>query len=352
MTAITASPELLNVVDEPTKKTKSKRELEKADKLKRAKVKADKKTAEKAKAAEMKAEKAKAAKAKAAKAKKEKALAAQVKAEKAKAERAKAEEAKAEEAKAAKVRAEEAKVAKVKAEEAKAAADEVGVRYTIDELSAATRVSSRTIRFYQSKGALPKPTIKGRVAYYSDSHVERLHLIAKLQDQGLRIRAIRDVLAKSDRGQLVIGEWLGFKAALQTPWDEDRPSVLTEDELYELLGDRREGLIGQLLRLKVITKDRDRFVIKSPALVKIAMKLEGAGVDLETSVDGARVLRKHLSKAAGELTDHFFKNTSGNALGGAFDALRPAGLEAVQLIFAQEIEKALAKLVDSGKIPS
>ena len=310
MTAITASPELLNVVDEPNKKTNAKKEKAKADKLKRAKVKAEK------------------------------------------AEKAKAEKAKAEKAKAEKAKAEKAKAEKAQAEKAKAAVEETAVTYTIDELAAATRVSSRTIRFYQSKGALPKPAIKGRVAYYSDDHVERLQLIAKLQDQGLRIRAIRDVLAKSDRGQLVIGEWLGFKAALQTPWDEDRPQVLTITELYELLGDRREGLVGQLLRLNVITVDRDTYVVRSPALVQIAMKLEGAGVDIETSVEGARVLRKHLSKAASDLTDHFFKRKNGNASGGALDALRPAALEAVQLIFAQEIEKSLAKLVDSGKLPS
>ena len=61
--------------------------------------------------------------------------------------------------------------------------------YTIDELSAATRVPSRTIRFYQSKGALPKPEIRGRVAVYTDEHVDRLSLIAKLQDQDVRVHA-------------------------------------------------------------------------------------------------------------------------------------------------------------------
>ena len=34
--------------------------------------------------------------------------------------------------------------------------------YTIDELTAATGVPSRTIRFYQSKGTLEKPEIRGR----------------------------------------------------------------------------------------------------------------------------------------------------------------------------------------------
>ena len=64
--------------------------------------------------------------------------------------------------------------------------------YTIDQLAALTGVPSRTIRFYQSKGALPAPVRRGRKAYYGSSHVERLELIARLQDRGLQIRAIRN----------------------------------------------------------------------------------------------------------------------------------------------------------------
>ena len=45
-------------------------------------------------------------------------------------------------------------------------------KYTIDELAAASHVPSRTIRFYQSKGVLMAPQIKGRVAFYGDEHVE------------------------------------------------------------------------------------------------------------------------------------------------------------------------------------
>ena len=88
-----------------------------------------------------------------------------------------------------------------KAQPATETAEETGDEFTIDELSATTRVSSRTIRFYQSKGALPKPTIRGRVAFYTEQHVERLGLIAKLQDQGLRIKAIRDYPRPGGQGR-------------------------------------------------------------------------------------------------------------------------------------------------------
>src|SRR5690349_16595231 len=71
--------------------------------------------------------------------------------------------------------------------------------YTIDQLATMTRVPSRTIRFYQSKGALQPPQIRGRVAFYGAAHVERLKLIGSLQDRGLSIRAIRDLLQQADK---------------------------------------------------------------------------------------------------------------------------------------------------------
>ncbi|MFA9411238.1 MAG: helix-turn-helix domain-containing protein, partial [Deltaproteobacteria bacterium] len=74
-------------------------------------------------------------------------------------------------------------------------------KYTIDQLAAHTGVPSRTIRFYQSKGALPAPVRRGRKAYYDARHVERLGLIARLQDRGLQIRAIRNLLDQLDCGQ-------------------------------------------------------------------------------------------------------------------------------------------------------
>ena len=38
-------------------------------------------------------------------------------------------------------------------------------------------------------------------------------------------------------------------------------------------------------------------------------------------------------------------------IGAALDALRPTGLEAVALIFGQEIERAIGDLVRTGRVP-
>src|SRR5689334_22417430 len=98
---------------------------------------------------------------------------------------------------------------------AEAAGGGAEANYTIDELAALTSVPSRTIRFYQAKGALPPPVRRGRVAYYDDSHAERLKLVAHLQDRGLSLRAIRDLFQHAEGGDVSVSEWLGVGEQLQ-----------------------------------------------------------------------------------------------------------------------------------------
>jgi DNA-binding transcriptional MerR regulator len=228
--------------------------------------------------------------------------------------------------------------------------------YTIDELAVATRIPSRTIRFYQSKGALQPPEIRGRVAFYGPAHVERLKLIGSLQDRGLSIRAIRDLLVQADKGELALNEWLGLEQQLQEPWQSDRARVLSEAELRELLGDRRPGAIAELSRLELIERQGDGYLLRSPALLQVALRLEAAGVDFDTATGAGQILRKHLSRAAADLTEYFFKRTgqgfgrdlTAADLAAAYRELRPVGLEAVRLLFAREMERSLRKLVESG----
>jgi DNA-binding transcriptional MerR regulator len=228
---------------------------------------------------------------------------------------------------------------------------------TIDELAASTRLPSRTIRFYQSKGALMAPEIRGRVAYYGPPHVERLKLIAQLQDRGLRMDAIGDLLKKIDRGELDLAEWLGVEEQMQAPWANDRPRTVSESELYELTTTRRPGLLADLLRAKIIERRGDVYLVASPALLGTAAKLEAVGIDLEMAADASRILKKHLGRAVGDLVDLFMGRVKAGQVdvtesGPLFEALRGAGTEAVRVLFARAMEKALRELAASGKAAS
>jgi DNA-binding transcriptional MerR regulator len=232
-----------------------------------------------------------------------------------------------------------------------------GAEYTIDELSAVARVPSRTIRFYQSKGALTPPEIRGRVAFYNQAHVERLKLIAQLQDRGLRIDAIRGLVKSMDRGEVDIAEWLGVEQQLQASWAQDQARTVSETELYQLTGSDRPGLIADLTRLKLIERRGDVFIVESPALLAIAMKLEAVGIDQDSAAEAAAILRKHLGRAIAELTEFLLGRARDGHLDISqptklFQALRPLSTEAIRILFGKQADEGMRKLVASGALTS
>lgn len=236
--------------------------------------------------------------------------------------------------------------------------EETGREYTIDELAAHTAVPSRTIRYYQSKGALQKPEIRGRKAVYTDEHVERLELIGTLQERGLRIKAIRDLVQRIDGGELALDAWLGLQDQLDQPWAEDEPRLFTRAELQELAGEGRRHVVADLARAGVITQQGTSFLAESPALLQATLKMEKAGIDLPVAVAATSLARKNLAKLASYLVEHYVKHAgdgfgrsrSAEDLTAAFDAVRPHSRELVDIVFSQEMERALRDFVASGRL--
>ena len=230
--------------------------------------------------------------------------------------------------------------------------------YTIDELAAATGVPSRTIRFYQAKGALPPPERRGRVAYYDDSHAERLRLVAHMQDRGLSLRAIRDLFERAEGGEVSVSDWLGVGEQLRAPWSDDKPRVVTEEELAVMLGaPLRPGLIADLTRLGHIRREPNTspsaYFVASPGMVQIALRLESAGVPIESAHVAHEILRKQLSRGADDLVEYFVTHVQEGSgpddIARSVNALRSAGMDAVRLVFAQEIERALREAIEQGR---
>lgn len=237
--------------------------------------------------------------------------------------------------------------------------DDSGPRYTIDELAATSGVPSRTIRFYQSKGALPKPEIRGRTAYYTPAHKERLELIARLQDRGLQIRAICELVTRIEKGDIQLDEWLGVEAQLQKPWSNDRPKLVPEAELAAMLPADQPGLLSNLVRMGTVTRQGDSYLIPSPALLKISLQLQSVGIPAELSKQANKLILKHLEPMARELTELYIshlgeqwgRNLETDDVVRAVESLRPMGLEAVQVIFGHMVETELRRWVEEGKLP-
>lgn len=68
-------------------------------------------------------------------------------------------------------------------------------QHGIGELARLAGVTPRTIRYYVTQGLLPAPTGAGPGAHYGQGHLDRLHVIKRLQRQHLPLSEIRERLA-------------------------------------------------------------------------------------------------------------------------------------------------------------
>jgi DNA-binding transcriptional MerR regulator len=231
--------------------------------------------------------------------------------------------------------------------------------FTVDELAAAAGLPVRTVRHYQSEKVLPPPERRGRIAVYGQEHLDRLLLIGRLQDRGLRLAAIRDALRRVEKGELWLDDWLGLGDELRAPWSEERPTVLTDAELAERV-DGRPGAVAALVAAGLVRRQHGlaaTYLVSSPGLLDITLQLDAAGVDVDTAAAAAGTIRKHLRRASSDLVDFFLDRAgAGFARRGSIEditealgALRPLGARAVQLVFVQEIERALRHAVEQGR---
>jgi DNA-binding transcriptional MerR regulator len=227
---------------------------------------------------------------------------------------------------------------------------------TIDDLASTSRVPSRTIRFYQARGMMPAPEMKGRVAYYSVAHLERLRWIARLQDRGLKLEAIRDLVRRVDRGEFDVAAWLGIQEKMGSAWADDPARTMSEPELLEFMESSRPGLIADLIRQKLVERREDVYLVESPMILGFVASLERAGITIEASAAAEKLMRKHVKRAVVELVNQTFSASEKGMITPQDDefleVVRATALKAVNGIFAQEMQRELRERASKGKIPA
>jgi hypothetical protein len=89
------------------------------------------------------------------------------------------------------------------------------------------------------------------------------------------------------------------------------------------------------VRAGLLRRQRDQlapaYLVRSPGLLDIGLKLHDAGLDIETGAEAAALVRHSMRRAAGKLVRHFVKRSgrgfarsrSAGDLGEALTALRP-----------------------------
>jgi DNA-binding transcriptional MerR regulator len=223
---------------------------------------------------------------------------------------------------------------------------------TVEEVAGEVGLTVRTVRYYQSQGLLPAPARVGREARYGDDHVERLRLITRLQEQGLRLTAIAELLAQGDAA----GDWLGLTESLSRPWSDDRPALWNEDELGARLADT-PVTADDLVRTALVERRADTrpvvYLVPSPGLLDIALQLAHLGIDLGVADRLRRQLQDGLRTLATDLVARFTDEVSLTLLADAgpadlahlLDSLRPLTRRTVDLLFATEMERAQRELL-------
>jgi DNA-binding transcriptional MerR regulator len=159
------------------------------------------------------------------------------------------------------------------------------VGMSVEELSARTGAPVRTIREYQTWQILHPPTKVGRRGFYDESHVRRLEGIARLQERGYSIAAIRELFDAWEQGA-GLRDVLGLDDAIGLPADE-APIAITSAQLADLLPAiaSSDRLVARACKHRVIVVDGDGYLARSPALLQLVADAIAAGVSATTALD-------------------------------------------------------------------
>jgi DNA-binding transcriptional MerR regulator len=166
----------------------------------------------------------------------------------------------------------------------------MGHGLTIEELAQRASTKTSTIRLYQSRGLLPPPQVSGRVGIYSAAHLARLRLVARLQERGYSLSAIKDLLDGWSEG-ISLADLLGLEqelaAGASSPGNE--PAEITSEDFAALFpgGEIEPEVAQRAIGLGLVTFDEETSTVRAPstAFLAVGRELARRGVPPSVSLD-------------------------------------------------------------------
>lgn len=239
------------------------------------------------------------------------------------------------------------------------------MRLRVDELAGRSGVSVDTVRFYQGKGLLPQPARRGRIAWYSEAHLERLERIGDLKSKGFTLASIKRLLAGDlDAADEVLVEALAEPAA----GGAGDAAPITREELADATGLSLAliaALEGQGLLKPVMKDGRALYGHGDAAALRAGLTLLETGVPLEELLALARrhdeAMRQTAERAV-ELFDTFVRSPirasaaseveAADRLVDAFRKMLPASTALIAQHFRTVLlEAARARIENGGVAP-
>jgi DNA-binding transcriptional MerR regulator len=235
---------------------------------------------------------------------------------------------------------------------------------TIDDLAATTGASSRSIRYYQTRGLLPPPRVKGRQGFYDQRHVDRLNLIAELQEEGFNLQAIGWLLGGA--GQVDSDELRRLKRAVLDGWVSEVPVEVSAKELAKAMALRewdpttadRAIELGLLERL-----DDDRYRILLPSVLAAGTELAEMGLSPERLLDVLEEMRHHAKAVANAYVKVFDEavlapwdargrpDGEWHQITETVDRIKPLAGEALLAVFRQVMTDVIAEQIAHTQPP-
>jgi DNA-binding transcriptional MerR regulator len=146
------------------------------------------------------------------------------------------------------------------------AATEAEPAWPVEGLAARAGLPVRTIREYQTLRLLDPPARRGRVAFYGQTHLRRLGLIARLQERGYSLAGIRDLFDAWAAG----GDLAGLLAGPDGALAEEAQPLLDQDGFAAAFPRLPFDRIGELIALGVIVeRGAGEYCMPSPSLLAL-----------------------------------------------------------------------------------
>jgi len=226
------------------------------------------------------------------------------------------------------------------------------MEYRVEDLASAAGVRVDTVRFYQTRGLLPKPRRRGRVAIYDDQHLERLRRVRELVDRGFTLAQIQRVLDRPDESgaaepllEALVAQSVGQRSLT-------RSELAAEAGVPEAL--IRAAEAAQLVEPLVLDGE-ERFSESDLEMGRAALAILGAGFPLndllDLSVRHARHVREVTDAAIDLFDEHVRRAGARDAeITDAFRTLMPQVTRLVALHFQRTlVSRALERLAAGGE---
>jgi len=206
--------------------------------------------------------------------------------------------------------------------------------YRMEELAREAGITVRTLRFYRERKLIPPPRREGRIAWYDDHHLARLHTITALLERGHTLNGIAELADALDHGRDV-ADLLG----IDTPTEEE-PVRLTPEELAAYFeGEVTPDNLTAAMELGYLGTDGDEIVHISRRLLDVSSNLVREGIPLSEVLSAGKRVREHADALAEIFADLVLRHTPDNDL----QRLRPLARSVVEAELSLALDRRLRK---------